>query len=167
MRNFLLFCILFSFVQVQAQQTLEVYKRGTKKYYYFLAGDTIRLKVEGIKEPVTAPWRYVDKERIGVADTLIPLSAVSWVDISGKKSAETNWDLPASLLLIAGIGYFGVDQLNTVIETGRPVLNKQVVVTSAGLVAAGLLLKVISKGVKVKKARIGQKYVLRVWDHSS
>lgn len=102
-----------------------------------------------------------------MADTIIKLSTISWIDISAKNTEEA-WSLPANLLLIAVIGYFAVDQLNTLLGTsGRPVPSRQIVLTSAGLVGAGLLIKGISRGFKVNKARIGEKYVLRVWDHSS
>lgn len=159
----LLCCFFVSLLQ--AQQTMEVYKRGTKKYYYFGAGDTVRLKVKGVKEPFSAPWGYIDKDRIWLADTVVALSSISWVDISEKNRKEGGWDLPANLLLTAGIGYFAVDQVNLLIERGgRPAINKQVAVTSAGLLAGGLLIKFISRAFKKNKARMDKKYILRVVD---
>lgn len=159
-----LFCLLLV-NQLQAQQTLEVYKRGTKKYYYFPAGDSVRLKVKGVKEPFSAPWGYIGKDRIWLADTVVALSAISWIDISEKNRKEGGWDLAANLLLTAGIGYFAVDQVNLLIERrGRPAINRQVAVTSAGLVGGGLLIKLISRGFKKNKARMGRKYRLRVVD---
>lgn len=45
-------------VGTHAQQTLGVHEPGAKKHYYFPAGEAIRIKVEGRKEPVSAPGIY-------------------------------------------------------------------------------------------------------------
>lgn len=163
--TFLLF--LFSFSYLQAQQSLQIHKRGTRKYYYIMTGDFLRLQLEGESEPMSGRWGYYDKETITFADTLIRLSDIDWIDIAELNEGERLWNVTSNLLLIAGVGYFAVDQANMLVETGGFHISEGVAVFSASAVAGGLLIKLFDRILRDKKARIGKKYIIAVTDHST
>lgn len=151
---------------LQAQQSLELHKRGSKTHYYFQAGDTITLALQNDRE-LSAVWEYAGDSAIWLADTVVRLKDIRWVSIADRKKGSS-WNMPANLLIIAGVGYFAVDQLNTIILTDAPLsIDKGVVRASAGMLAAGLLIKASARIFRADKARIGKKYMIHLRDYSS
>lgn len=150
---------------LQAQQSLDLHKRGSKTHYYFQAGDTISLALQNKRE-ITARWEYAGDSAIWLSDTVVQLRDIRWISVADKNGGP-RWNMPANLLIIAGVGYFAVDQLNMLILTDAPYsLDKGVVRASAGMLAAGLLIKAIARISRVDKARIGKKYTIHLRDDS-
>lgn len=162
---FFLFLCSLGMYGLQAQQSLDLHKRGTKTHYYFQAGDTISLALQN-KQEITAIWAYAGDSAIWLSDTVVQLKDIRWISIADKQEGP-RWNMPANLLIIAGVGYFAVDQLNMIILTDAPLtINKGVARTSAGLLGAGLLIKAIARISQVNKARIGKKYTIHLRDDS-
>lgn len=150
---------------LQAQQSLDLHKRGTKTHYYFQAGDTINLALQNRQE-ITATWEYAGDSAIWLADTVVQLKDIRWINIADKGEGR-GWNMASNLLIIAGVGYFAVDQLNMIILTDAPLsINKGVARASAGMLGAGLLIKAIARISRVDKARIGKKYSIHLRDES-
>lgn len=167
MKTFCFLLILYSLAghRLLAQQSLDLYKRGTKMHYYFQAGDTIHLALQN-KQKITAIWAYAGDSAIWLADTVVRLKDIRWINIADKVGSP-RWNMPANLLIIAGVGYFVVDQLNSIILSDAPLsLDRGVVSASAGMLSAGLLIKGVARITHQKKARIGKKYTIYLRDDS-
>lgn len=167
MKTFYFFLLLCSLGGpcLQAQQFLDLHKRGTKTHYYFQAGDTLHLALQN-KQEITAIWEYAGDSAIWLSDTVVQLKDIRWISIAGKQEGP-RWNMPANLLIIAGVGYFAVDQLNMLILADVPYsIDKGVVRASAGMLAAGLLIKGVARISRVDKARIGKKFAIHLQDDS-
>lgn len=150
---------------LKAQQSLDLHKRGSKTHYYFQAGDTLSLALQN-KRQITAIWEYAGDSTIWLADTVVQLKDIRWISIADRKEGP-RWNMASNLLIIAGVGYFAVDQLNTIILTDAPLsIDKGVVRASGGMLGAGLLIKAIARLSRVDKARIGKKYAIHLQDDS-
>lgn len=158
---------LFSLSFLHAQQSLRIHKSGTKKHYYVMTGDSLRLQLEGQTAAMSGPWGFYDKETIIFADTLIRLKDIDWIDIAEMNPGDRLGNIASDLLLMAGVGYFAVDQANMLVETGNFHVSKGVAIFSASAVAGGLLIKLFNRVLRDKKARIGRRYTITVTDHST
>jgi len=92
--------------------------------------------------------------------TIVPLHKID--KIYFKQYTLRN--LVGKFLVVAGVGYFLIDQVNVVLVNGDEAsLNKSVTNTSIVLVAVGLPMMLIKK----KSQRIGSKYKLYVVEEGS
>ncbi len=132
-----------------------------------MKGDSLRLQLEGQSEAISGSLGYYDKETILFADSLIRLRDIDWIDISEVNQGERLWNVSSDLLLVAGVGYFALDQANILMETGGFHLNESVTIFSVAAVAGGLMIKVLDRILRDKKARMGKKYIIAVTDHST
>lgn len=162
MRIFFLFCLLgcLGISQGKAQQTLELMHVRSGEHFYFLEGDTVCLKLRGQAEPVCKEWGFRDRESLWLGDSLLSLKAIEWVDVSTKRKPPPKLDMVANFMIIAGAGYFALDQMNALVinrETAR--INERVAKSSIAIVGGGLLIKVLARLSRPPaKARIGRKY---------
>lgn len=165
----LLLCCLCCLWQhsLQAQQSLDLYKRGSKKHYYFQAGDSIRLGLRN-KQELKAVWSYGGDNAILLGDSLVQLKDVSWVDLAGKNKEHAKWNVTGNAFLIGGAAYFAIDQVNKkAFGDGEFSVNRNVTLASGGLIAVGIMCKVFAGSFKSNKARIGKKYRIYLVDYSS
>jgi hypothetical protein len=152
---------------LQAQQTLDLLKRGSKTHYYFQAGDTISLALRN-KQQMKDVWAYAGDSAIWLGDTVVQLKDIRWIDIADHKQENLKFNQPANLLIAAGVAYFALDQLNRVVYSDAQFsLDRNVALASGSLLASGLLAKVLAGNLRKHKARIGKKYTIYLTDHSS
>ena len=132
-----------------------------------MTGDSLQLQLKGQSDALNGTWGYYNKETIIFGDTLLRLSDIDWIDISEMNKGERLWNVASNLLLMAGVGYFALDQANILVETGSLHVNEDVATFSASAVAGGLLIKLFGSILRDKKARIGRKYIVAVTDYST
>lgn len=152
---------------LQAQQSLELLKKGSKKHYYFQAGDTISLALRN-KRQMKDVWTYAGDSAIWLDDRLVQLKDIRWIDIADKNKENLKFKKPANLLIAAGVAYFALDQLNRVVYSDAPFsIDRNVALASGSLLATGLVMRLMAGNLHNKKARIGKKYTIYLTDYSS
>jgi hypothetical protein len=137
---------------VQAQKQLVMLKRE-KVMMRFNPGDEFVISLKGEKKKMTSYINNIFDTAVMVHKTLIPLHKIN--KIYFKRSGLVN--LIGKFLVVAGVGYFVIDQFNVVVVDGdKPSLNDNVTNASVAMVAAGLPMMLIRK----KYQRVGGKFRL-------
>jgi hypothetical protein len=125
---------------VYGQNQLILLKRGDV-IARFTEGESIKceLKDKTIKEGIAI--RFNDFSIITLNDT-IPFQSIYRINVKGRRKATTLNKL-GTVMMIAGVGYFVIDQVNTLIVDGQNGIDDQVVITSVVLTATGAALRFI------------------------
>lgn len=138
--SILIVLTVFSITLVNGQNQLILLKRGDV-IARFTEGETIKceLKDKTIKEGVAI--RFNDFAIITLNDT-IPFQSIYKINVKGRRKSTT-LNKVGTVMMIAGVGYFVIDQINTLIVDGQDGIDEQVVLVSVGLTAAGAALRFI------------------------
>lgn len=151
----LLLLVILSMQLVQAQQKLIVKKFNGKRRYLFQEDESLKLKLKETGEVLSGGWYYASESSIILSGQEVELSSIRWVDVSAKESGIYLLRKGQDLLIIAGVGYFTIAQLNTLIETGKFAGGNRVVGVSAGLVAGGLFCAALDRLFRKRKVAVG------------
>ena len=155
----LTFIVLLSLVAhcVQGQKFLRLANAGRNGNIDYYEGDKIRFRIKGEKffreQMILGFTNYAIKFRFFE----VPLSEIEAIDIRGRN----RWS-GGKLLMIAGMGFMGVDAINKTLvrrETYR--LEEGIWITAGALVSAGLLLD-LARRKKFKISRKRRMYILSV-----
>lgn len=123
-------------------------------------GDEIILKTKGSDTKLVSYVNNLFDTAVMVHKTVIPFHKIDRVYF--KRSNFAN--VVGTILVVGGIGYFVIDQLNVIVVNGdKPTLNDNVTATSVGMAAVGLPMMLIKK----KSQRIRGKYRLMTVDEGS
>jgi len=140
---FILLLLLFSMAlrDAYAQKQLVLLK-GQKVILRLYPGDDIELKMRGNEDRIYSYVNNLFDTAMMAHETLIPFSKIERIYF-----VRTNFmNRVGMALIIGGIGYFLIDQLNTVIVHGEDMtLDKGVTTTSAVMVGVGLPMMLIKK----------------------
>jgi hypothetical protein len=121
----------------QTQNQLILLKRGDV-VARFSEGENIKCvmkdksKIEGIA------IRFNDFSIITLNDT-IPFESIEKLYVKGKRKMNT-LNKVGTVMMIAGVGYFVIDQINALIVEGHDGIDKNVVITSVSLASVGAAL---------------------------
>jgi len=132
--------VTFSFA-ANAQRQLILLKRGTV-IARFTEGEKIKclLKNKQIVEGVAI--RFTDVSINTLNDT-IPFQSIYKINVKGRRNAST-LNKVGTVLMIAGVGYFAIDQINTwFFVEGQSGVDENVAITSVCLVATGAAFRFI------------------------
>jgi hypothetical protein len=159
-RFFLVITLLLGVANfARAQKQLVMLKRE-KVIMRFNPGDEFVISLKGDKKKMTSYINNIFDTAVMVHKTLIPLHKIN--KIYFKRSGLVN--LIGKFLVVAGVGYFVIDQFNVVVVDGdKPSLNDNVTNASVAMVAAGLPMMLIRK----KYQRVGGKFKLIAVDRDS
>ena len=137
---FLVILTTVSVTLVNGQKQLILLKRGDV-IARFTEGEHIKceLKNKTIVEGIAI--RFNDFSILTLNDT-IPFESIYKINVKGKRKANTLNKL-GTVMMIAGVGYFVIDQINTLIVDGQNGIDEQVVITSVALTATGAALRFI------------------------
>lgn len=130
--------MLFVAAESQAQKQFILLKRQTV-VARFNEGEYIRLKLKNKSFKEGRIMQLQDGLIITSNDT-IPFISIDRINTKGRRSKSTQADI-GRLLMIAGVGYFAIDQVNTLffIE-GQSGIDEGVAITSAALAGTGAIL---------------------------
>jgi len=132
---------VFSVGIVTAQNQLIMMKRGTI-VARFNEGDHIKCKLKNNKIAEGLAIRFNDYSIITLNDTIL-FSTIDKINVKGRRKASALNKL-GSVLMIAGVGYFVIDEVNTLlIVKGQSGIDSGVVITSLSLTAVGAALRFI------------------------
>lgn len=150
--NFLVVCLLMLFIVVSrdayAQKQLVLLK-GEKVILRLYPGDEIELKLQGNEDRIYSYVNNLWDTALMAHETLIPFSKIERIYF--VRSSFMN--KVGMALIIGGVGYFLIDQLNTVIVQGEdPSLDENVTKSAAIMVGAGLPMVLIRKKSQRMKA---------------
>ena len=105
-------------------------------------GDEIVFKTKGSKTKITSYVNNLFDTAVMAHQDIIPFHKIDRLYF--KRSSFAN--VIGTVLVIGGVGYFLVDQINMIIVKGeKATLNENVTTTSLGMVAVGLPMMLIKK----------------------
>jgi hypothetical protein len=147
-------------IKLTAQKQLVILKKE-KVVHRFYGGDEIVFSLKENKKDVIKSYvNNVLDTAFEAHDVIIPYHKIARIYINKK----TFWRDTGPKLIVAGVGYFLIDQLNTaVIQDEEASLNKNVTITSSVLVGAGAAMMLIQK----KYQKIGGRYRLMMIEKGS
>lgn len=159
-RTFLLLTLLVSAASLaQAQKQLVLLKRE-KVIMRLNPGDEFVISVKGDKKKLTSYINNLFDTAVLVHKTIIPLHKINRIYF--KRSGLIN--LIGKFLVVAGVGYFVIDQFNVIVVDGNKAsLNDNVTNASVAMVGVGLPMMLIRK----KYQRIGGKFRLMTVEEGS
>ena len=154
-----LFIAIFISVAAAGQKQLVLLSRE-KVLMRFNPGDEFKISLKGEKKKWDSYINNLFDTAVVVHKTVVPLHKID--KIYFKQSGLIN--LIGKFLVVGGVGYFVIDQFNTVIVQGdKASIDEGVATTSAVMVGVGLPMMLIRK----KSQRIGGRYRLRVVEEGS
>jgi hypothetical protein len=123
-------------------------------------GDEFVISLKGEKKKMTSYINNLFDTAVLVHRTLVPIHRIDKIYF-----ARSGWvNLIGKFLVVAGVGYFVIDQFNVIVVDGqKPSLNENVTNASVAMVAAGLPMMLIQK----KYQRIGGRYRLLTIERGS
>lgn len=140
---------------LQAQRVLVVKKVDGRRRYQFTEDDKLKLKLKDSGEVIRGSWQYAGEDLIWISGQEVSLDNIRWIDVSGKETGVYLLRKGQDLLILAGLGYFTITQLNSLTETGRFYTGEGVLKVSGGLVAAGLLCTALDRTLLRRKLPVG------------
>jgi hypothetical protein len=159
--SFLLLITIMISAQALAQgQKQLVLMNREKVIIRFNPGDEFIISIKGGKKKWESYINNLFDTAVLVHKTLVPLHKID--KIYFKQSGLIN--LIGKFLVVGGVGYFVIDQFNTVIVQGdKASIDEGVATTSAVMVGVGLPMLLIKK----KSQRIGGRYRLMTVEEGS
>lgn len=158
MKTFLTYLFIFLFGCSYAQDVLEVFKTspGSSRPYELYTNDVIEYKLKG-------EHRYKTDVILNMNDSCLLLQTDSVIKLSEIKAFRFHRSSHLlhtfnSVCFIGGIGYISLNMINNLILQSAFKADPKAIYISAGLVTAGLILKLI----RVKHIRIRPNTTIRV-----
>ena len=153
--------MLLAFVGVFAQGQKQLVLLSREKVIMrFNPGDEFTISLKGQRKKLESYINNLFDTAVMVHKTLVPLHKID--KIYFKQSGLLN--LIGKFLVVGGVGYFVIDQFNTVIVHGEKAsIDEGVATTSAVMVGVGLPMMLIKK----KSQRIGGRYRLMTVEEGS
>ena len=134
-----------------AQRLLIVRKSYSRLSYQYKEGERLKLRLEESREVLRGSWRYAGEEAISVNGRTVKLSAIRWIDVTGKEKGVWVLRKGRDLLTLAGTSYYAAGQFNNLFEGGDGGGGRPALRTGAGLVASGILCGVLDRVVRKRK----------------
>jgi hypothetical protein len=152
--------LMFLPINLSAQKQLVILKKE-KVIHRFYGGDEIIFTLKSDKkDKISSYVNNVMDTAFEAHDVIIPFYKVERIYIKKK----TFWHDAGMKFIVAGVGYFLIDQFNTaVIQNEDASLNQNVLIASTALVGAGASMLLLQK----KYTKIGGRYRLMMIDKSS
>ena len=141
-----------------AQKQLVLLK-GEKVLLRLYIGDEILFKVKGSDTRRRSYVSNVYDTAVLAHTEVVPFHSIERIYFDQRNFRN----VIGGLLVIGGVGYFLVDQLNVSVIQGDPSLNQDVTKASIAMVAVGLPMMLIHK----KSQRIGGRYRLLLAEEGS
>ncbi|MBL7869966.1 MAG: hypothetical protein JNM78_00030 [Cyclobacteriaceae bacterium] len=137
----ILLILTISAVTLNAQKQLVLLKRGDV-VTRFTEGDYMRFKLKNNKFAEGLAVQFTDVSVITLNDTIL-FSSIYKINSKGHRK-PSGLNKLGTVLMIAGLGYFTIDEINTLFFVkGQSGIDEGVVISSLSLVASGAALRFI------------------------
>lgn len=159
MKKYLL-CLSFLLISLQdarAQPTLVLRKYRSARKYQFKEGEVLKLELKNSREVLRGSWQAEDENIIALDGQLVSLREIAWINIAKKEKGIWPLRKGRDLLILAGLGFLAVAQVNSFLQPEKLAVEHKVYVNSTRLVAGGL-----DRMLRQRKARIGRKYKIHL-----
>lgn len=160
--HLLIFCLISFFLlsvgsnEAAAQKILALDKPGKVNRIRYMQNDYIRLKTIGNQ--------YLDGEITKLGDSSfwignqeITLDSIKYIK---KTQGGYGWGLVGNISLIAGLGYFGLDATNRIINSDDPIVPRRTRVSSSVFLGIFATTAIINN----RKYRINKRRRLKIID---
>lgn len=158
----MLIIFMVSVVFGSAQNQLVLLKRGTV-IARFNEGETMKFKMKDNSLQEGVVLQFTDVSVITLGDT-IEFASIDKINVKGHRK-PTTLNKVGTLLMIAGIGYFVIDQVNTLFFVeGQSGIDENVVKASVALTAVGAGFRYIRspyhklRGISLRKVGPESRY---------
>lgn len=158
----MLVIFMVSFIFGSAQNQLVLLKRGTV-IARFNEGETMKFKMKDNSLQEGVVLQFTDVSVITLGDT-IEFASIDKINVKGHRK-PTTLNKVGTLLMIAGIGYFVIDQVNTLFFVeGQSGIDENVVKASVVLTAVGAGFRYIRcpyqklRGISLRKVGPESRY---------
>lgn len=158
----MLIIFMVSVVFGSAQNQLVLLKRGTV-IARFNEGETMKFKMKDNSLQEGVVLQFTDVSVITLGDT-IEFASIDKINVKGHRK-PTTLNKVGTLLMIAGIGYFVIDQVNTLFFVeGQSGIDETVVKASVALTAVGAGFRYIHspyqklRGISLRKVGPESRY---------
>lgn len=145
-----------------SQNQLVLLKRGTV-IARFNEGETMKFKMRDKSVLEGVAIRFTDVSIITLGDT-VDFANIEKINVKGRRR-PTTLNKVGTVLMIAGIGYFAIDQINTLLFVeGQSGIDQDVVKASIALTASGAALKYIRspyqklRGISLRRVDSSSRY---------
>ena len=148
-QTFSLLVLMVSFSRGAYAQKQLVLLKGQKVILRLYPGDDIELKMRGNEDRIYSYVNNLFDTALMAHETLIPFSKIERIYFVRPNLMNKL----GTALIIGGVGYFLIDQFNTIIVQGEdPNFDENVTKTSAIMVGVGLPMMLIKKKSQRMKA---------------
>jgi hypothetical protein len=154
--------ICFASMVACSQNQLVLLKRGNV-IARFNEGETMKFKMRDKSVLEGVAIRFTDVSVITLGDT-VDFAAIEKINVKGRRKSTT-LNKVGTVLMIAGIGYFVIDQVNTLLFVeGQSGIDQDVVKASIALTATGAALKYIRspyqklRGISLRRVDSSSRY---------
>ena len=157
-----LFFFIFLGMRSYAQEPfLALGKTGKGTQVVFYEGDQMRFRLKGEKYFIEDYIFGLRGNTIRFHYYEIQTTDIEAIDIRGQKRSFFSLGSLSGKLIIAGIAFVGIDQLNQVVIRDEPVgVSKGVAIVSGTLVAGGILAGLLNK----RYFKVGKKNYIQIID---
>jgi hypothetical protein len=145
-----------------SQNQLILLKRGTV-IARFNEGETMKFKMRDKSVMEGVAIRFTDFSVITLGDT-VDFANIEKINVKGRRR-PTTLNKVGTVLMIAGIGYFAIDQINTLLFVeGQSGIDQDVVKASIALTASGAALNYIRspyqklRGISLRRVDSSSRY---------
>lgn len=139
----LVFAILSGVIYAQTFMVLE--KMGTKKRYVYYVGEEIQYKLPGEKDFRSARITQILDSAFVTHNDSIPFRSIDKINIKSQRKPGL-LSAAGPMLIIAGLGYFAIDQINQgVVQGGGSSIDSSVVTASAIISGTGAMIMILRK----------------------
>jgi len=140
-----IFFILFSWGILQAQKQLVLVKRESV-VIRFTEGEYLRCKLKNKQKKEGKILELTDTRIITTNDTL-SISSIESLNVKGKRKVNATRGI-GGLLFIGGLGYFAIDQINSLIVKGADGFDEKGAIVSLSIAATGAAILFIHSPYK-------------------
>lgn len=128
-----------------AQTFMVLEKMGTKKRYVYYVGEEIEFRRPGEKDFSNVRITQILDSAFVAHNDSIPFKSIDRINIKSKREPGIV-NSAGPILIIAGLGYFAIDQINRgIVQSGGSSWDSSVATTSGIIAGTGALIMILRK----------------------
>ena len=150
--------LLLSMQILPAQQILVVKKRNPNRKYVYKEQNSLKVRLKSNRQVLKGPWQFVNDSSFVLDGRLVALQDIYWIDISKKERGIWILRKGQDMLVLVGLGLFGISLVNKIIQPQEFKIEDKVYTKSANMIAGGLIFRGLDRTLRPRKVRVGRKF---------
>lgn len=147
---------LLFYSELCAQKFIAIDKGGRNKRIRFYTGEYMSLKTKD------GEFHKGNIIQIDSIDFVLGMEKIKLneIEVVYKKTSRYGLSLLSNVTLIAGLGFFAIDSGNRLINSENPIVRRETIKLSSGLLGVSVLSSLLTK----KKYKIGERHPIKIID---